>query len=219
MNRSLARLFAVSILAFALPAVAQPTSECPPESPSSAADVLRGLGDVIEAAPAPKARDLAETVMKTLLDDTKPGEKDRWGFTSDTGDGCFARSYATNYDMATGVFFGPVPDGITFKSIYIYWKNHSWRYHTAAVISGPDGDFVVDALNGEVLTAQEWLDSWRMGDKFDRSELKDGMYMYPSESHDGKPSLDRRKQAHEFINGRKRLKNVPTYPYEEGPRS
>lgn len=212
--RLLLRSFLLALLVAAPTlAVAQPVDgeECPPET-----DTAGTLVEDIRAIepPVPTAREYAEKVMARILDDRDNG-KDRWGYTSDTGDGCYARSYATNYDMATGIF-GELPAGFTNKTIYIYWKNHSWRYHTAAVISGPDGDFVLDGLNEEVLTVDEWIADWRIDDeKFERTELKDGLYMYPSEFHDGKPDLQRRKRAHDIINDRKKLKSVPTHPFEE----
>ena len=122
-----------AFLAFGLssPAHAQPTSgaDCPnvvEGALTDLANIIRGaIGAAAPApAPKPKAKDFAESVMKAVLAD-KAG-KDRWGYTSHTGDGCYARSYATNYDMATGKF-GKVPEGLTFKTVYIHWKpTHRW---------------------------------------------------------------------------------------------
>ena len=190
---------------------AQPLDvDCEPET-----GALGALADDVDAAAKapPSAKAFAESVMATILADKEDGKKDRWGYTSHTGDGCFARSYATNYDIAKGVF-GKMPEGLTHKTVYIYWKNMNWWYHTAAVVSGPDGDYVLDGLNGKVQTVAEWEEYWKKGEHFDKLELKDGMFMHPGETHDGKPNLDRRLEAQRWINDRKKLVPVPTYPYE-----
>lgn len=215
MKRTFTLLLALSAgLLLQSTALAQPLDgDCEPTT-SVLGGLVDDVGAAAAAAPAPKAKDFAEEVMRQVLAD-KEG-KDRWGYTSHTGDGCFARSYATNYDISKGVF-GKLPEGVTVKTIYIYWKNMNWWYHTAAVVSGPDGDFVLDGLNGKVQTAKEWEEYWKKGDHFERIELMDGMYMHPGETHDGKPNLDRRLEAQRWINDRKKLTTPPRPEYEYEP--
>lgn len=168
-------------------------ADCPPE-----AGFFQGLIDALSnifgtgnpPAPQMTGKEFAESIFPKIVDETK----DPYGYKGDTSDGCYARAYSICYDIGAGKL-GSLPAGCKLQTVYVFWKNKDWRYHTACSISCADGDFVFDGLNGKVVTAKEWFEHWAAND---REETKTGVRFGPYDD-DGKPTEEERKRAQDVI--------------------
>ena len=197
MKRS--RFGLVALVAFSLlvavPAGAQTIdgADCPPEA-GFFQGIINSLRDIFSAgnppAPTMTGKEFAESIYPKIVDEAT----DPYGYKGDTSDGCYARAYSICYDIHSGKL-GALPAGCKLQTVYVFWKNKNWRYHTACSISCADGDFVFDGLNGKVVTAKEWFDKWQAND---REETKTGVRFGPYDD-DGKPTAEERKEAQDVI--------------------
>lgn len=181
-------------------------ADCPPEG-GFFSSLLDTLSNIFRSAPpgpppAPEqtGKEFAESIFPTIVDPTT----DPYGYKGDTSDGCYARAYSICYDIHAGKL-GSLPSGCKLQTVYVFWKNKNWRYHTACSISCPDGDFVFDGLNGKVVTAKEWFDTWQAND---REETKTGVRFGPYDP-DGTPTEEERQRAQDVIDEQNKKAGTP----------
>src|SRR5688572_5193179 len=169
---------------------------------------LLSLGTAIEQALAASTTKLTAAskepakTFTTLVYSRIKGGSDPYGYDGDTSDGCYARAYGICYDISTGKY-GTLPAGCELQTVYVFWQNKRWRYHTACSVKCADGAYVLDGLNAGAMTNDEWFAYW---DPNKSLETKDGVWFGPYDTH-GRPDAAKRKRAQRVIDEQKKKAN------------
>lgn len=183
----------VALLLATAPAGAQTSDgmDCPPSGGifQSFLDALASIFGKTPEPPKITGKEFAEQVFPKIVDPADP-----YGYKGDTSDGCYARAYSICYDINSGKL-GSLPAGCSLQTVFVFWKNKDWRYHTACSMKCADGTFVFDGLNGKVLTDKEWFADWQAND---REETKTGVRYGPYDD-DGTPTKEEREAAQRVI--------------------